>query len=94
MILVLSTFLPLLEMLASIFFVQALTSLMLMGLKENPKQIQLKDVPGISLRDTHVLFWLERVWLSRPKEATNLEPKVVEQNPFWTQICSFQAPII
>lgn len=67
---------------------------MLMGLKENPNQIQLKDVPGISLRDTHVLFWLERVWLRRPKEATKLEPKVMEQNLLWMEMYNFQALII
>lgn len=73
---------------------QALTSLMLIGLKKSWNQIELKDVPGVSLRDTYVLFWLERVWLRRPKEATKLEPKVMEQNRFWMQICNFQAPII
>lgn len=53
-----------------------------MGLKENPNLIQRKDVPGISLRDTHVLFWLEIFWLRGPKEAAKLELKVTEQIHF------------
>ncbi|KAJ7402901.1 hypothetical protein BTVI_82548 [Pitangus sulphuratus] len=49
-----------------------LTSLMLVGLKENPIQTQLKDVPGISLRDTHVLLLAREILAQKAKRSNKV----------------------
>lgn len=94
MILVLGTFLSLLEMLASFFFFFFASSDLSYGPKGKPKPDPTEGCSW-NLPQGYTCPFVAREGLAQEAKRSNeVGTKVMEQIPFWMQICNFQALII